>query len=253
MMEKSKSEQISPAVKRISNVLGENVLEGKSCVIFCSESGFSKEIGRSLANSGVNLGLIDLSPNSGEELEKEFSGQGVEVTGLTLDSPNEDDYKKALTRVKERLGGVNFLICSYYPDMLKRGEEIGELSMDEWDEIFTDWVEGYFHVTRAALPYLRGSENSQIIFMNSLTGYTGEGEGEGDLRCDGSLYECGCSSGLTGILKSMSRDIIPMGIRVNGIALDSDSEDEPERVSATVALLLSGLLEYSCGEIIRLY
>ena len=80
-----------------------------------------------------------------------------------------------------------------------------------------------------------------------------EGEGEGDLTHDGSIHENACSSGITGMMTSIARDIIPQGVSVNGIALGPSYENDLERIIWATHLWLSGMAEYSCAQILRLY
>ncbi len=97
------------------------------------------------------------------------------------------------------------------------------------------------------------AKKGKIIFINTTTGYTGEGEGEGRIDLNGSIHENACSSGITGMLTSIAADIIPQGISVNGIALGNDYVNDSERLLWAINLWLSGIGDYSCGQILRLY
>ena len=97
------------------------------------------------------------------------------------------------------------------------------------------------------------SKGGRVVYFITTTGYTGEGEGEGEVNINGSIHESACSSGITGMMTSIAADIIPQGISVNGIALGAEYQSDPERILWAVNLWLSGLGDYSCGQILRLY
>lgn len=54
-------------------------------------------------------------------------------------------------------------------------------------------------------------------------------------------------------MTSIARQIIPMGISVNGIAIRPNYMEDIERINDAIDLWLSGVLTYSCGQIIRIY
>jgi 3-oxoacyl-[acyl-carrier protein] reductase len=254
-MDKFSTNNPDSVVQAVNFMLKREVLKGKKCVFLGADSPFSREICKNLAKAGINLGLIDLDPRNCDDLVGELRGYGVKAMSSTVDSSDPKNYVESADKLEMYLDGIDYLICSYYPDHEEDNTEldVDRLSMEKWDEAFGEWVESYFFVTKAVLPYMLKNKFGKIIFMNTLSGYTGEGEGEGQLSYEGSIYECACSSALTGIMTSMARDLIPLGIDVKGIALSSSSEIDTERILNAVVLCLSGLAEYSCGQIIRLY
>lgn len=106
---------------------------------------------------------------------------------------------------------------------------------------------------KAVVPFMIKVKQGKIVFINTTTGYTGEGEGEGEIEINGSIHENACSSGITGMLTSIAADIIPQGISVNGISLGDNYINDTERILWAINLWLSGIGEYSCGQVLRLY
>jgi hypothetical protein len=92
-----------------------------------------------------------------------------------------------------------------------------------------------------------------MVFFNTTVGYTGESEGDGAITPSGSLHQCACSSALTGMMTSIARDAIPLGVSVNGVALGPDYAGKMDEVVWATDLWLSGICEYACGQILRLY
>jgi len=228
--------------------------KGKNCVVFGASSDVGREMGRHLSQSGVNLCLIDLDVYGSDALVEEVKrpGSGTKVLHRLVTSGDEDDFTKAVDEAASELGSIDYLICAYYLEEVK-SREPDDLSIDRWDELLEEWVLNYFLVARAVVPHMIPREMGRVIFVNTTTGYTGEGEGEGALTGGGSIHECACSSAITGMMTSIARDIIPKGISVNGISLGPDYENDMERAIWATDFWLSGLCEYACGQVLRLY
>jgi hypothetical protein len=55
------------------------------------------------------------------------------------------------------------------------------------------------------------------------------------------------------MMTSIARDIIPNGVSVNGVSLGPNYKTDLERMIWAIELWLSGICDYACGQIIRLY
>ena len=112
-----------------------------------------------------------------------------------------------------------------------------------WDLDFTG-------STRAVVPYMIERGVGRVLFILTTAGYTGECLGEPSSA--GSVHECACASGITGMMTSMAREVIPRGISVNGIAIDPDRGIDPDRLIWAANLWLSGMCDYACAQILSL-
>jgi len=68
------------------------------------------------------------------------------------------------------------------------------------DEVLQNWVDSYFLMAKAILPHMLSKKRGKMIFMNLTSEYTGEGEGEGQLVGESSMYYSICSSAITGAM-----------------------------------------------------
>lgn len=224
----------------------------KNGIIFGASSFVGKTIGNYLTQQGVNLGLIDLESHEGDMIEKNLEKQN-KIIYRTVKSGDQNGMEKVMEEMRNTLGNIDFLICAYYIDEMRSKRKPEDLSLETWDNIFQDWIVNYFLILKAFVPSMIHAKKGRIIFFNTTSGYTGEGEGEGEITLTGTIHESACSSGITGMMTSIAHDIIPHGISVNGIALGPDYKADPERIIWTANLWFSGLGEYSCGQIVRLY
>lgn len=227
--------------------------KGKNCVLFGANSTIGTGISEFLSRSGVNLGLIDLDSYKFSTLVERVENPSVKVVYKTVSSGNGDSFKRAVGELDSDLGNIDYLICTYYLEEARKKIEPDDLSVDAWDKLLEEWVLSYFLVAKEVVPRMIQRKAGKVIFINTTTGYTGEGEGEGGLTEGGSIHECACSSAITGMMTSIARDIIPKGVSVNGISLGPNYEDDMERVIWAINLWLSGICEYACARILRLY
>ena len=226
--------------------------EGQNCIIFGINSYVGKTISKFLAQNHVNLGLIDLDSRKDNRIVDNFKKQN-KVMYKTVMSGNKDNMKEAVEEIYNNFGDINYLICTYYIEEARDEIKKEDLSLETWNNLFQDWIVNYFLVLKAVIPLMIEVKGGKVVFFNTTTGYTGEGEGEGQITLNGSIHECVCSSGITGMMTSIARDIIPQGVSVNGIALGPEYENDTNQIIWAVNFWLSGIGEYSCGQILRLY
>lgn len=227
--------------------------KNRNCLIFGANSVIGRKTGGFLSQHHANLGLIDLEPYKETTLVERLNGSRTQPIYKTVTSGDRDSLEKKIEEIDGSLGGLDYLICSYYLETTNAKIDPGRLSLESWDDLFQEWLVNYFLVMKAVVPRMIKTGGGRIVFINTTAGYTGEGEGEGELTDGRSIYENACASGITGMMTSIARDTIPQGVSVNGIALGPDYEKDLERVIWATHLWLSGMGEYSCGQTMRLY
>ncbi|MBD3193396.1 MAG: SDR family NAD(P)-dependent oxidoreductase [Candidatus Heimdallarchaeota archaeon] len=229
-----------------------NDLKGKNCLFLGAASPFARELCRNLAKLQLNFGFVDLQPRNSQKFVKELENIGVKATSVKVAPGDVDSFKGAVKTIEQSLGAIDYLICSYYfEEDEEKNYAIDKLEMEQWDSLRENWLDSYFLMAKAVLPSMLSKKEGKMIFLNLASGYTGS-EGMGQLTDESSLYYSVCSSAITGAVTSMAREIIPLGIKVNGIALTSTDFKEDNKLLKIVVFLLSELSYYVCGQFIRL-
>lgn len=227
--------------------------KGKCGIVFGANTVIGKALGRFLSRSGVKLGLIDLDSFRHDGLAQSLRETDARVMYKSVSSCSEHGIKEAVDHIAGDLGGLDYLVCAYYLEEERKRTNPDDLALDTFDTWLKHWVLNYFLVMKAAVPHMIKRAAGNIVFVNTTAGYTGEGEGEGQLTGEWSLHECACSSAITGMMTSIARDVIPKGISVNGVSLGSNYEEAIETVVWAANLWLSGACEYACAQNLRLY
>jgi 3-oxoacyl-[acyl-carrier protein] reductase len=135
------------------------------------------------------------------------------------------------------------------------------LSDEEWRRLLSIHLDGTFYGTRAAARTMVGRRSGTIVNIASVCGIEG---------CAGHPHYSAAKAGIIGFTRSVAKELILQGIRVNAVApgyVDSGSElaevDQrrramalrtpagrlatPEEVAATVAFLASDDASYFVG------
>jgi NAD(P)-dependent dehydrogenase (short-subunit alcohol dehydrogenase family) len=240
----------------IRNKITQNLFgkyKGKNCVVFGASSSVGMGISRFLSQAGANLGLIDLESYTSDREDEDVNMDNGLVVKKTVLSGQEKSISKAVEDIVNTLDSVDYLILTFYFESFRKKFDPEILELNRWDEALRDWVFNYFLTAKAVVPHIIQQSGGRVVFVNTTYGYTGEGEGEGELTQGGSLYESACSSAITGMMTSIARDIIPNGVSVNGVSLGPNYKTDLERMIWAIELWLSGICDYACGQIIRLY
>jgi 3-oxoacyl-[acyl-carrier protein] reductase len=227
--------------------------KGRNALVFGANSFVGKGVSEFLSQNHTNLGLIDLESYKDNRLAENLKDSQAKIIYKTVTSGDQLEFEKIAGEIESYLGGIDYLICSFYLEDARTKIDPGDFASETWDRLFKEWLLNYFLVMKAAVPRMIQKKGGKVVFVNTTTGYTGEGEGEGELTNNGSIHENACSSGITGMMTSIARGIIPQGVSVNGIALGPDYENDLERIIWATHLWLSGMGEYSCAQILRLY
>jgi NAD(P)-dependent dehydrogenase (short-subunit alcohol dehydrogenase family) len=216
-------------------MLGGNDFIGSKVIDFCTEA-------------GIHLGIIDLETHKSKPLEEMFG-----PSYHCMVSGNQSSMENIVDQIITEMGDIDYIVCNYYLDELREEMKTQEESCMKWEEVLEDWGLNYFLLLKTIVSRFHDDKKRRIVFFNSARGYTGEGEGEGQLISEGSIVEAACASGITGMMTSIARSIIPKGYSVNGIALGEEYKEKWGHIEWAMNLWLTGIGEYSCGETYRVY
>lgn len=177
-----------------------------------------------------------------------------DLAGQRFETGNPESVKRLFDQGIQSHGDMDFILCTYDLEALRARIQDDDMNPNKWSGLLRDWCINQFIVLKEAAERSNGKKHRRIVYFHSLRGYTGEGEGEGEISSpEASLHEAACSGGVTGMMTSIARSLIPKGWSVNGIAYDHISDDMLPKLTWALNLWLSGMGEYSCGETYRIY
>jgi 3-oxoacyl-[acyl-carrier protein] reductase len=178
-------------------------LKGRSAVVTGGSKGIGKGIARVLANAGARVAIVARHADQAEAAAKEI-GHGA--FGLAGDVTSMASMEKVMKTVADKNGGLDVLCANagIFPPA-----KLEEMTSEQWDEVVDTNLKGTFHSVKAAIPYLKKSDQGRIILTSSITGpVTG---------FPGWTHYGATKAGQLGFMRTACIELARYGITVNAV------------------------------------
>ncbi len=255
--------------------------DGKIAAVTGGGAGIGEAICHRLAGEGATVAVLDLSLASAQRTV-EAIGAGL---GVGVDVADSRQVDRAVEQIEQDLGPLEIFVNNagavgldhvrrVTPLLERQREEIAaggraqtpldalvRLTDDEWRLVLAVHLDGTFYGTRAAARAMAARGSGAIVNMASICGIEG---------CTGHPHYSAAKAGILGFTRSVAKELIVQGIRVNAVApgfidtsrlkssLGTGRQAElmrtpagrlgtPDEVAATVAFLSSQDAAYFVG------
>ncbi|MFT4967823.1 MAG: 3-oxoacyl-[acyl-carrier protein] reductase [Candidatus Deianiraeaceae bacterium] len=175
-------------------------LTGKKALITGATSGIGAEILKVFSQLGANS--VASGTNEGKLLEIENSGIFAKKCNIASASEINDLVKFT----EEKLGGIDILVCN--AGITKDGL-IMTMKEEQWDDVLNVNLKSSFLLSKAIIRKMIKQRYGRVIFISSVVGFTGN---------PGQANYVASKSALTGMAKSIAKEIGSRGITVNCVA-----------------------------------
>ncbi len=198
-------------------------------------TGASRGIGRAiatrLAKDGRHVVAVARSEGPLNDLVAEITAAGGKATAKTCDLADSAAVTAMIESVASELGRIDILVNNAG---ITRDNLILRMSDDEWDDVINTNLRSVFVACRAAArPMMRG-KFGRIVNIASTSGLVGNA---------GQANYAAAKSGLTGLTKTIARELGGKGITANTIApgfIQTDmTKDLPEQVIEGVKAMMA--------------
>src|SRR5438132_658799 len=205
---------------------GADKLNGKVALITGGDSGIGRAVAVLFAREGADVAITHLrqEKSDAKETQAAIEAEGHKALLIEADVRKPEVCRRAVRRTAKEFGKLDILVNNAaFQQHQKKLEDVTEA---QWDHTFKTNIYGYFHMAKAALPYLH--EGSAIINTGSITGL----EGSKDL-----LDYATTKGAIHAFTKSLAQNLVERGIRVNCVAPGpvwtplNPSDQEPEDVA----------------------
>lgn len=234
-------------------------VNGKYILITGASGGIGKATAIEFAKQGYSLYLHYHSNKEAiEQLMEELKPFGVECMPIQADLSVPEGVEKLCANIFSLNGIVLNSGKSYYG-------LVNDMSMDMINESIQLHMTSPFLIVQKLLPKLMKQPKSAIVAVTSIWGDTGA-------SCE-VLYSM-VKGGQNAFVKALSKELAPMGIRVNAVSpgavktqmLNGFSDEElqqleeeiplgrlaePEEIASSIVYLLSDASSYITGQIMR--
>jgi 3-oxoacyl-[acyl-carrier protein] reductase len=212
-------------------------LQGRSVVVTGGSKGIGKGIARVFAGAGAKVAIVARHGDQAEAAAKEL-GHGA--FGLAGDVTSLSSMESVMKQVAERNGGLDVLCANagiFPPARLE------DMTSEEWDLVVDTNLKGTFHSVKAAVPYLKKSNQGRIVLTSSITGpVTGY---------PGWTHYGATKAGQLGFMRTACIELAKYAITVNAVlpgniiteGLAGMGEDYQRSMAASVPLKKLGTVE----------
>jgi len=185
---------------------GSDRLKGKVALITGADSGIGRAVAALFAREGADIAILYLCEHDDAQKTKEIvEREGRKAIAIAGDVGSKQFCEEAVRKTVEQLGGLDVLVNNAGEQHYD--EDITNITEEQLRRTFQTNIFGMFFLTQAAMPHL--SEGSAIVNCTSETMYKGS---------PGLLDYSATKGAITAFTRSLSKNVVEKGIRVNGVA-----------------------------------
>jgi len=227
-------------------------LEGKVALVTGAARGLGLAIGRRFREEGAQVILNDIDAEAVAKAASEIGGSGIAAD--VSDSAAVRGMFEEVARTHPPLdilvnnAGINGVesdperAAEFRGKMLAQAAEVAaggpieshvdltvETTDEEWRRMLAVHLDGTFYCSREALRVMGPRLSGNIINMGSVMGTSGGA---------GAVAYCAAKGGILALTRSLAREVVTRGIRVNAIApgwVETDLTDFLQEASALIA------------------
>ncbi|MBJ7598544.1 SDR family oxidoreductase [Candidatus Nephthysia bennettiae] len=181
-------------------------LEGRVGLVTGGDSGIGRAVAVLFAKEGADVAIVYLDEHEdAQETKSLVEAEGRRCVTIAGDVGDESFCRQAVERTVSELGKLDVLVNNAAEQHAAGGIE--EISEEHLERTFRTNIFGYFHMTKAAVPYL--GPGSAIVNTSSITAFQG----------NPMLIDYSSTKGaIVSFTRALSNSLVEKGIRVNGVA-----------------------------------
>ena len=143
-------------------------IEGYVAIVTGAASGMGEATAKLFAQEGAHVAAMDINAEPLERVTSAIEAAGKSVKGWTLDLADANAIKRVAGEVATHFGGIDILVNNAGISIPTTID--AEDYESAWDKSFEVLLTAHHRTIRAALPYLRESQNPRIVNIASTEG-----------------------------------------------------------------------------------
>ncbi|MEK4521037.1 SDR family oxidoreductase [Psychrobacillus sp. FSL W7-1457] len=237
----------------------------KTAIITGGGGGLGRAAALKLAESGINISIIDVSEEQGNETVRLVEEKGAKAIFIKADVTKAEEVKKYVEKTVETFGTVDMFFNN--AGISGPGKKFLDNSIEQIDLVVDINLRGALYGLYYVLPEMIKNGGGSIVNTSSTAGLVGQ---------DGVVSYSATKHGIVGITKSIAAEYANQGIQINAVAPGStetpmvkqyrDANPElfktvsagipqrrlgqPEEVAELVAFLLTSEAKYINGAVV---
>ena len=144
------------------------MLEDKRIIVTGSARGMGEATLKAYVEAGANVVGMDVSDDAGETVSIKANQTGPGKSSyLNVDVSEKSSVEKSFSKAVEILGGLDVLA---HPAAIQRASDASDVSVEDWDLMFSVNVKGTMLTNQTAYKYMKKSGGGSIINFGSISG-----------------------------------------------------------------------------------
>lgn len=180
----------------------------KIAFISGATGGIGFQVAKRLGKDGYTVVLNGIDTERGVERIAELKADGIDAEFLGFDITDEHAVTENINAIGEKYGHIDVVINN--AGGLGGRSSIEEMSTEFFRNVMALNLDSVFFVSRAAIPFLKKSDNASIINFTSNAAWNAGGPGAG-------IYGTSKAAVHT-LTRALAKELAPAGIRVNAVS-----------------------------------
>lgn len=180
----------------------------KIALVTGGTGGIGLATAKELAKDGYSIVLNGIDDAAAEVALAELTAAGAECEYVKFDVTKEEEVTANVTAIGEKYGKIDVVINN--AGGLGGRSRFEEMTTEFYRFVMALNLDSAFYVTRAAIPFLKKSDNASVINFASNAAWNAGGPGAG-------IYGTSKAAIVT-LTRALAKDLAEYGIRVNAVS-----------------------------------
>lgn len=238
------------------------MLKGQTALVTGASRGIGKAVALELGRLGATVVGTATTAEGAEKISAYLTEAGVSGKGAMLEVRDQAQVDALIGEIDKAHGAVTILVNNAG---ITRDNLALRMKDDEWDAVIDTNLKAVFRLSKAVMRGMMKARGGRVINITSVVGHSGN---------PGQANYCAAKAGVSGLTRSLARELGSRNITVNCVApgfIDTDMTralpesqrdallgqiplgrlGQAEEIAAAVAFLASQRAGYITGTILH--